>query len=240
MRPDEIRDAVKRNVPVLMASGSIEYHGPHLPIATDYLIAEAIVARVEKRCECVVMPPLPFAPTMFWAGGCEDGEFDFKPEAIRIYIKEILLGLIKVGFRRIYILQHHQGAEGTPFLTLKQAASEVMWEVARDFKAAWGRDCTGDIPVPQIFSLMQVHPYIDNYSEYPPGSGEKIPIGHGGKGETQLIMAVYPETVKMEELRDMKEKPSWLLDADEASIEEGERWVEFCVEGWVKELSKKI
>jgi creatinine amidohydrolase/Fe(II)-dependent formamide hydrolase-like protein len=31
MRPEELKDAVKRNIPVIMAAGVVEYHGPHLP-----------------------------------------------------------------------------------------------------------------------------------------------------------------------------------------------------------------
>lgn len=36
MRPGQLRDAVQRNVPVLMAAGVVEYHGPHLPVGTDF------------------------------------------------------------------------------------------------------------------------------------------------------------------------------------------------------------
>ena len=36
MRPEQLQDAVRRNVPVLMPAGVVEYHGPHLPIGTDF------------------------------------------------------------------------------------------------------------------------------------------------------------------------------------------------------------
>jgi hypothetical protein len=32
--------------------------------------------------------------------------------------------------------------------------------------------------------------------------------------------------------------PRWLEDADEADADEGVRWLEFCVQGWVTELSR--
>ncbi len=46
MRPEELKDAVKRNIPIIMAAGVVEYHGPHLPIGTDFLIANAVCERV--------------------------------------------------------------------------------------------------------------------------------------------------------------------------------------------------
>ena len=62
MRPEQVKDAVARNVPVLMAAGCVEYHGPHLPIGTDFLIANSICVEAEKRVECIMDPPFQFAP----------------------------------------------------------------------------------------------------------------------------------------------------------------------------------
>jgi hypothetical protein len=45
MRPEELKDAVKQNIPIIMAAGVVEYHGPHLPIGTDFLIANAAEGR---------------------------------------------------------------------------------------------------------------------------------------------------------------------------------------------------
>lgn len=49
MQPKQIREAVMRNVPIVMSAGAVEYHGPHLPIGTDWLIAETILRRVEQH-----------------------------------------------------------------------------------------------------------------------------------------------------------------------------------------------
>jgi creatinine amidohydrolase len=242
MRPNEIRDAVRRNVPVLMAAGAIEYHGPHLPVGSDYLIAEAVVSRVEQACECIVMPPLPFAPTMFWAAGVDDGEFDFDPDALGVYAREIFRGITKVGFRRVYILQHHQGTEGLPCLTLKRAAAEVTREIAKGWGSRWGRAPHATVPNPDIFSLFCVA-QIDTFAAYPSPDAERCPVGHGSKGETQLMMASHPDAVKMDELDAMLTRegrlPQWLEDSHLATLEEGKRWIDFCVDGWVRELTGK-
>ena len=61
--------------------------------------------------------------------------------------------------------------------------------------------------------------------------------GHGSKGETMLIMAVLPETVRMELLGRLETLPSWLENAHEADAQVGRQWLEFCVDGWVRELA---
>lgn len=237
MRPNELQNAVAENIPVVMAAGVVEYHGLHLPIGTDFLIASEIVEGIEERCPCVVAPPVVFGPTLGWAGGIKEGDVDFDPEAMAQYVKEILKHLVAMGFRRIYILQHHQGSEGLQQLCLKRATAEVLRDVVKTWGDSWGRISPDKTPNPSIFSLIKVAG-IDSFStyndEYPP----YIPIGHAGKGETQLIMARYPETVKLSELSVYNGiLPEWLLDAHEATEREGKKWLQFCIDGWVRELS---
>ena len=51
-----------------------------------------------------------------------------------------------------------------------------------------------------------------------------MPVGHGGKGETQLIMGSLPETVCLESLATLEGRmPPWLDDATEADATEGKR-----------------
>ena len=110
MRPEQVQDAVRRNVAVVIPAGCVEYHGPHLPIGTDFLIANSVCVAAEKRVQCVLAPPLSFAPTMAWAAGPEEGEADFDPEALFVYAREALRRIAAMGFRRIYILQQHLAA----------------------------------------------------------------------------------------------------------------------------------
>ena len=237
MRPEQIQDAVRRNVPVVMPAGCVEYHGPHLPIGTDFLIANAVCVEAEKRVECAVAPPLSFAPTLAWAAAPEEGEADFDPEAFFVYARETLRCIAKMGFRRIYILQHHQGPDGLEVLCLKRAAMEVLRETVHTWGAGWGRGPTEELPIPNVFNWIRIE-YIDTFSEYPGPYPGRIPIGHAGKGETQLIMASLPDTVRMGALDTLDRLPSWLEDSTEADAEEGRAWIEFCVQGWVRELGQ--
>lgn len=71
---------------------------------------------------------------MSWAAGPEDGEVDFDPEAFFVYAREMLRRIAALDFRRIYILQHHQGPDGLQVLCLKRAAMEVV----RETTSGWG------------------------------------------------------------------------------------------------------
>jgi creatinine amidohydrolase len=237
MRPEQIQDAVRRHVPVVIVAGSVEFHGPHLPVGTDYLIPQAVCDGVEARVECVVAPPLPFSSTMAWAASPTDGEVDFEPEALFVYARAMLRGLAAIGFGRIYIMQHHQGPEGLPVLCLKRAAAEVVRETVHGWGNGWGRRPPEELPMPGVFSWIQVA-YIDSFSAYPAPDSERIPIGHGGRGETQLIQGALPETVRMGALASLNPLPPWLADAEGAVPTEGRRWLEFCIAGWVAELAR--
>lgn len=138
-------------------------------------------------------------------------------------------------FRRIYILQHHQGPDGLESLCLKRAAGEVVRETVHKWGTGWGR--TEDHPTPNIFGWIQVA-YVDSFSTYASAEAERIPIGHAGRGETQLIQAAHGDTVRMAALATLDPLSRWLEDADEADADEGARRLEFCVQGWVTELSR--
>ncbi|NLG26646.1 MAG: creatininase family protein [Chloroflexi bacterium] len=239
MRPEQVHDTVARNVPVLMPAGVVEYHGPHLPIGTDYNIANAVCEEVQRRCECVLAPGLPLGPTMSWAAGPEDGEVDFEPEAFYQYVREMLKRIALMGYRRIYVLQHHQGDEGLQCLCLRRAAMELVREAGTAWGPGYGRQPERDWPNPRLFQRVIVA-HIDSYSDYPSPESERVPIGHGGRGETQWMMAALPDTVRMAALDTLAVRPPWLHDAEEGRADEGRRWIEFCVQGWVKELTRNI
>ena len=230
MRQEQIHDAVARDVPILMPSGVVEYHGPHLPIGTDFLIVKSIIDEIDRRCEAVVAPGAPLGPTGSWAAGPEDGELDFPPEPLFQYVKAELRGLLEMGFKSIYVMQHHQGTNGLQGLCWQRAAAELTLEAGRAEGAGWGR-----LPRdkrPQVFGRFRVLAP----GAFLEGEDAKIPWGHGSIGETAYMLAICPEQVKMENLADAPEA-DWLANSADATAEMGRRWFELCVSSWVDALS---
>lgn len=117
-----------------------------------------------------------------------------------------------------------------------------MGEIGKSWGAGWGRGAWHELPDPNIFGCIRIAG-LDSFSQYPSAESERVPVGHAGKGETQLIMGAYPATVRMEALNEWKwdgKQPEWLDDAWEGTPEEGKRWLEFCIAGWVRELSLRL
>lgn len=56
--PDEIRAARERNGLVILPIGPVEWHGPHLTMGCDNLLAHDFARRVAARLQCPYYPPL--------------------------------------------------------------------------------------------------------------------------------------------------------------------------------------
>ncbi|MBC8542814.1 creatininase family protein [Bianquea renquensis] len=239
MRPEELRDAVSRNLPLLWPVGAMEYHGEHMPLGTDTLIAYGLCRRIAEKTEAVIGPPIPFTPTMNWASGIADGDVDFSADALYPYIRESMGHFLKMGFQRIYAIVGHQGSDGLPAVLLKHAFRDLLCEFTRPLGPGWSVLPEEKMPVSDVFSAVKVCDY-DQFCDYSSiDRDEKMPVGHGGRGETQLIMMLYEGLVKMEALdRQPCPAPFWLDDVEQADKEDGGFWVDFCVNSWVAELER--
>ena len=109
MRPAQIREAVERNLPVILPIGCVECHGHHLPVGCDTLIVEEVARRVEQRIECVIAPTVDYGPTGYDVSGPELGTMDVAPEELLSYARGVLRSLLRLGFRRILVWVFHQG-----------------------------------------------------------------------------------------------------------------------------------
>jgi creatinine amidohydrolase len=88
--------------------GSTEQHGPHLPYATDTLVAEALAARFCARVpEAVALPALPL--------GCADehlgfpGTLSLRRSTLGAVLADLLACLDRHGFERAFVLSGHGG-----------------------------------------------------------------------------------------------------------------------------------
>ena len=56
----EVAAAARANTPVVLAMGSTEEHGPHLPLNTYVLIPFAIATEASRQLDLVIAPPIHF------------------------------------------------------------------------------------------------------------------------------------------------------------------------------------
>ena len=58
LRPDQIKASLADNPIIIIPWGAIEWHGPHLPLGLDGLVAEAFSQRLAERTGALVLPAL--------------------------------------------------------------------------------------------------------------------------------------------------------------------------------------
>src|SRR5437870_12418404 len=75
-----------RRLVAFLPLGAVEAHGPHLPLATDSIIAHELAARAgqlvtdERRLACL-LPAVPYAPAEYARAFA--GTLSIRPEALR-------------------------------------------------------------------------------------------------------------------------------------------------------------
>jgi len=163
----------------VLAVGSTECHGDHLPYGTDTLVAEHLAEAVAERVEgLLVLPPLPFGMSMHYASF--PVAVSLSTETLMRVLREVFDSLRRHGLLRLLIVNGHDGNAAAIEAATREfrvdhpemriAVLEAWWETAADL--------------------------------LPPGTFEAWGgLGHGGEGETSMMLAVAPELVEMSRAR---------------------------------------
>ena len=112
--PEAARLARDPRSVVLLPLGAIEQHGPHLPLAVDWLGAEALARYLAPHLEragyrCVLAPSLPYGVSPLAADW--SGTVSLRGSTLRRAVGEILAALIGHGFAR-FVLVNYQADPG--------------------------------------------------------------------------------------------------------------------------------
>jgi len=233
--PHQLKSALDAGWPLLVPSGCIEYHGPHLPLGVDTLIVEALCQQVAERAHAVIAPPFWYGPTGYAVTGPEGGTVDVSTERFGRHVKDVLASFWDIGFKWIIVCQHHQQLDGPEALAIRQAAAEVTFEKTHAARghAWWGKALL--LPEDNVFERIQVWPSVL------PAAAERgvVLADHAGYYETALMLAVRPELVELGRLG--LDAPWYTHTADSkarlATREAGEQMFAAMVAAWVEKLS---
>ena len=167
----------------LLPVGSTEQHGPHAPLSTDTLLAEAVAAAGADAYdgEVVVAPPLPYGVSAEHRRFA--GTLWLSPDAFRAAVGDVVGSLCHHGFRRVVLVNGHGGnvdalAEVAAAITREETAYVVpfTWFDSVDFEAI-GADA----------------------------GVESVDMGHAGAAETALLRATRPDLVREERVEDARD-----------------------------------
>ena len=109
MLPHQIRTAIEKRWPVVLPLGVLEYHGEHLPVGMDTLAVIRILEILEKEMDLVILPPFYYGAASYAVEPPEgNGSLHIDAEAQLPLAKAMFQGLLRIGFRNIHVVIHHQ------------------------------------------------------------------------------------------------------------------------------------
>ena len=106
----EIGERISKKDPLIFIVGSVEQHGPHLPVNTDTVIPFMIAQKVAERTGAVVAPPMAYGfRSNPKSGGGEDfcGTISLSGETVIRMVHDVLSAYIEKGFENIFVLHWH-------------------------------------------------------------------------------------------------------------------------------------
>lgn len=164
---------------VIFALGSIEQHGPHMPLVTDTLIGDMLAVRVaEKLGQTLVAPTI--------RPGCSEhhmsfaGSLSISSELLAAITRAYCQSLARHGFETILLLPSHGGN----FSTVARIVPELNKEIGVKI-----------VGYADVFEFTRVQDAI--MAKYGVTAAESG--AHAGCGEASLVLAERPDLVRMDQ-----------------------------------------
>ncbi|MBM4047927.1 MAG: creatininase family protein [Planctomycetes bacterium] len=123
----EIRDSGVDTA--IVAFGSIEQHGHHLPLGTDWLIAQARAKALAEKLNAFLLPAMPFGNSREHMAF--PGTISLRPLTLAAVLEDIVESLRHHGIRKIVVMSCHGGN-----WVLKPTLRELNFKYA-DISIVW-------------------------------------------------------------------------------------------------------
>lgn len=183
MTTEEAREAFGRARLAVLPTGSLEQHGPHLPLDTDAAVADRLARKVvaELGDTAVLCPLLPYGLSEHHMGFA--GTITLRAETYLAVIADILESLHEHGINRVLIVNGHGGNIAALHIAASKARRDLGMIVA---SAMWS------------IVAADVAASISTGGSY----------GHACEVETSLALSLMPERVRSDRLATNAERRS--------------------------------
>ena len=99
----ELRDALNQNSIVLLpVGGGSKEHGYHLPMGTDWFVANYLAKKLTERCNVLTLPTVPYGYFPLFVNW--EGTVSIESQHFIDFIKDIILSYARFGVRKFFIL----------------------------------------------------------------------------------------------------------------------------------------
>ncbi len=175
---DEFAGLDPEQTVALLPLSAIEQHGPHLPLATDALIAQGLVQAAMDRIEhgLLVLPAMPFGHSLEHVAYA--GSLSVAAESLLAAWTDLGRSVARAGLRKLILLNTHGGNTPLIQLTALRLRQEMEMLVVRANYFAFGTP-------PGLFPEDEMRHGI-----------------HGGEMETSLMLHLHPALVRREAMAD--------------------------------------
>ncbi|MBU0611028.1 MAG: creatininase family protein [Armatimonadetes bacterium] len=183
---EDIRDAAAQGCLAVAPFGSVEQHGPMLPVDTDVRIAQNLAEGGAARAleafglRTLVLPTMPFGLALHHMHFA--GTISLQPETYVAAIADVLRCVVQHGFRKIAVITGHGGNEPA----LKLGLEKVVHECDFPLRLAYFRGHRDP-----TFAELSREIWRGEPSEGQPGI-------HASRWETSETLADRPQLVKRE------------------------------------------
>ena len=230
--PKEINAAKENRTPVVIVGGTVEYHGPHCSYGCDTLIAQGLVEKLAERKDIIIAPTISYSPSSWAVGDDTSGTVHVDEVVFEEYVFNVFMSMLSAGLRNIYVVIHHQfeqenlmpmtlsymkAAKRATMRYLEKAKGQGWWG-SESYKDYYDNLGGGDDPFSWIKVIPTMSTEVQNATGY----------YHAGEFECSILMALYPDAVKLERLPDIKH---WFTEsAYNANKEMGDEMVKLSLE----------
>ncbi len=167
----------------LIPVGSIEQHGPHLPLGTDCLGALGICKAVAERAKCVVAQTI--LPGYSPHHMAFKGTITLREETLVAVLYDTIESLVHHGIRKIMLINAHGGN------------AQIVAYAARMASRRYGATVLVPQQPPAPDTKAALKDLVIRHDV------------HSGKGETGFALTLFPELVEMERVKGFKATARW-------------------------------
>lgn len=170
---------VDKHITVLLPLSATEQHGPHLPLATDRLIAEhfAKTLNAEINESILILPVVSIGCSHHHLGF--PGTLSLRHATFLSVVKDIVASVLHHGFYKIFLLNSHGGNQGIGQVILEQLGYE--YPEAHFVISSW-------------WALAKKA--LEKITETGPGG-----TGHACEFETSLIQLIAPDLIDIDSIQ---------------------------------------
>ena len=190
---EDVRDLDRARTVAILPVGAIEAHGPHLPLATDVVIARAMgragaAALAARGIGVVLLPALPYAAAPFAAGFA--GTLSISPQTVTALIVDLAAELTRHGFAGLAIANAHLDPAHLGSLTAAVTAARER----------------GLLPIvcPDLTRRRWAERLTDEF---------RTGACHAGRYESSIVMAECPQLVREAMRAQLEPNPASLVTA---------------------------